>query len=443
MTGSLLLAAALVFKGATVHTAAAPPIENGVVVVEEGRIVAVGGPDTPVPDGATVVDVTGKHLAPPFFSAASLVGLAEIGAVKATVDVTEVGTINPEARPDVAFNLDSETLPVARANGVLYAALLPSGSVLPGSVSVMALDGWTREDACVRCPAAVALEWPRMSIDRSRGARPPAKKQEKARDEALATIRRAFQDARAFRAAKEAEGKPGVPAHDGVDSLAALVPVLEGKVPLLVKARTKAEIDAFLKLLDGDLASEKVRAVLVSGEDAVLVAPELARRGIPLVVDGTLELPERSDDPYDAAFTLPRDAAAAGLLVAVTAGSGLDGAWGARNLPDHAARAAAYGLDRLEALRSITLNPARIYGVEDRIGSLEAGKDGSLAVWSGDPLEITSRLEALYLKGREVSLESRQTRLRDRYEARPRTGGVRPETPAVPAAAAAPSVPPR
>ncbi len=418
MSGPLLLAAALVLRGATVHTAEGPPIPNGVVVVEGGKIAAVGGPETPVPEGAEVIELGGKHLAPAFLTPASLIGLSEIEEVRATNDFAEVGKINPEDRPEVAANFDSEAMPVTRSNGVLFAALVPRGSVLPGAASVISLEGWTRDDACLKCPAAIVLEWPEMMIDRSPDARPSPTAQEKKRDEALRTIRDAFRDAAAWRKAKAAEGQPGVPAHDDAAPMAALVPVLEGKIPLLIRAARKAQMEAALRFVDGELKGEKVRLVFLGGDDAPELAAKLAARQIPVIVDGTLRLPLRPDEAYDAPYTVPARLAKAGVLVALT--DGADSAARVRDLPNHAAMAMAFGLDPLEALRSVTLNPAKIYGVADRIGSIAPGKDASFAVWTGDPLEITSNLVALYQKGVSLDLSDRQKRLWEKYRNRPK-----------------------
>ncbi|MGE5345736.1 MAG: hypothetical protein ACM3JH_07265, partial [Acidithiobacillales bacterium] len=247
MSGPLLLAAALVLRGATVHTAEGPAIPDGVVVVEGGKIAAVGGPGTPVPDGAEVVELAGKHLAPAFFTPASVIGLSEIEEVRATNDFAEIGKINPEDRPEVAANFDSVAMPVTRSNGILFAALVPNGSVLPGAASVISLEGWTRDDACLKCPAAIIVDWPEMMIDRSPNVHPSPKAQEKKRDEALRTILEAFRNAAAWRKAKAAEGQPGVPAHDDIAPMAALVPALEGKIPLLIRAARKSQMEAALR----------------------------------------------------------------------------------------------------------------------------------------------------------------------------------------------------
>jgi imidazolonepropionase-like amidohydrolase len=443
VSAPLLLAAVLVLKGATVHTAEGPAIPDGVVVVEDGKITAVGDADTVVPPGAKVVDLTGEHVAPAFFVPASLVGLVEIPAVRATVDASEVGEINPDARPEVAANFDSEVLPVTRSNGVLYAALTPTGSVLPGAASVVSLAGWTREDACLKCPAAVLVEWPELMIDRTPGALPPARAQERRRDEALRTISDAFRRAEAYRTAKAAEGIPGVPGHDDDAAMAALVPVLEGKIPLVVRAAKKTQMEAALRFVDGELKNEKVRLVFLGATDAPQLSGTLAARKIPVILDGVLRLPLREDEPYDAPYALAGILAKAGVTVAITSGTSPFAAATTRDLPNHAAMAAAFGLPPLEALRAVTLNPARIYGVDDRIGSLAPGKDASIAVWTGDPLQITSRLVSLYEKGEALDLADRQKRLWERYRNRPKPVLRAPPAPPAPAPPATASPPPR
>jgi imidazolonepropionase-like amidohydrolase len=420
VNASLLLAATLVLKGATVHTAEGPAIPNGVVVVEDGKITAVGGPDTPVPSGAKVVNLSGRHVTPAFFVPASLVGLVEIPAVRATVDTSEIADINPEARPEAAANFDSEVLPVTRSNGVLFAALTPNGSVLPGAASVVSLAGWTRDDACLKCPAAMLLEWPELMINRAPDARPSPKAQERRRDEALKTIRDAFRRAEAYRTAKGAEGKPGISPHDDDAAMAALVPVLEGKIPLVVRAEKKTQMEAVLRFVDGELKNDRIRVVFLGAHDATRLAATLAERKIPVILDGVLRLPLREDEPYDTTYALAGTLAKAGVTVAITSGSSAFAAATTRDLPNHAAMARAFGLPPLEALRAVTLNPAKIYGVDDRVGSLAPGKDAAIAVWTGDPLQITSNLVSLYENGEALDLTDRQKRLWERYRKRPK-----------------------
>ncbi len=225
--------------------------------------------------------------------------------------------------------------------------------------------------------------------------------------------------------------------------MAALVPALEGKIPILIRADRKPQIESALRFVDEDLKGNPVRVVLLGGNDAASIAARLAERKIPVIVDGTLRLPLRTDEPYDAPYTLAGKLADAGVVVAITDDS--RGSEKARDLPNNAAMAAAFGLDPLEALRAITLNPAKIYGVDDRIGSIAVGKDASLAVWTGDPLQITSNLVALYQKGESLDLSDRQKRLWERYRKRPKPAAATPAAPApspAPVATPAPTAPP-
>ncbi|MGE5347419.1 MAG: amidohydrolase family protein, partial [Acidithiobacillales bacterium] len=199
---------------------------------------------------------------------------------------------------------------------------------------------------------------------------------------------------------------------------------LEGKIPLLIRAARKSQMEAALRFVDEELKGEKVRVVFLGGDDAPEMARMLAARQIPVIVDGTLRLPLRTDEAYDAPYTVPARLAKAGVLVALT--DGAESAARVRDLPNHAAMAMAFGLEPLEALRSVTLNPARIYGVADRIGSIAPGKDASFAVWTGDPLEITSNLVALYQKGVSLELSDRQKRLWEKYRNRPKTDLTKP-----------------
>ena len=196
--------------GATIHPVSGPDISKGTIVVRDGKIVSVGASAASAADGP-VIDASGRHIYPSLFPPMTVLGLSEISAVRATVDTTESGQINPDARASVAVNFDSEPLPVARSGGVLIAGVTPLGGIISGSVAAMKMDGWTREDATLRDPAAIAVVWPNLAIDRSPTARRSVKAQQKRRDEALDKLKNAFRDARAYAAAQAAEGQAGVP----------------------------------------------------------------------------------------------------------------------------------------------------------------------------------------------------------------------------------------
>ncbi|HEY7575775.1 MAG TPA: amidohydrolase family protein [Thermoanaerobaculia bacterium] len=405
----------IVLQGATVHTVSGKDIPGGVVVIQDGKVASVGA-GTAAPAGAKIVDLSGKHVYPSLFPPVTSLGLVEISAVRATVDTAELGEINPQARADFAMNFDSELLPVARSAGILVAGVSPSGGIVSGSAAAMKLDGWTREDATLKAPAAITVTWPDLAIDRSPTARYSVRLQEKRRDEALQKLRDAFDDARAWAKARAAEGKSGVPRHD-VDARAeALIPAIEGKIPVLVVAGTAGQIRQALEWGK----KEGLSIVIVGGADAWRLADELAAAKTPVILDGVLDLPIRSDEPYDARFAAPGRLAKAGVTVALSDGYGNSNAATVRNLPQQAAAAAAFGLPREKAVEAMTLAPARLLGVADRIGSIEMGKDATLIVTDGDILDLKTRVVAAYLDGRELDLTDKQKRLYERYRNRPK-----------------------
>lgn len=397
--------------GGTVHTASGPDIVNGTVLIRGGKIVAVGaGPA--IPADAIVVDAKGKHVYPSLLPPITELGLVEIGAVRATVDTTETGEINPEARADFAMNFDSELLPVARSGGVLLAGVAPAGGIVSGSLAVMKLDGWTREDAGIKAPAAIMVVWPNLHMDRSQTARLSVRLQEKRRDEAVRKLKDTFADARAYGRARAAEKEAGIPRHDADPKLEALQPVVDGKIPVIVVAHSLAQIRAALAWAK----EENLKLVLGGAEDGWLAAEEIAKAGVPVIAAPSLELPRRSDEPYDAAYANAGLLAKAGVTVAFND----DSTWNVRNLPHQAAMAVDFGFPREKAVAAMTLVPAQILGVADRVGSLEPGKDATLFIADGDILDIRSRVVAAWVDGRTLDLTDKQKRLYERYRSRPK-----------------------
>jgi imidazolonepropionase-like amidohydrolase len=397
--------------GGTVHTASGPDIVNGTVVIRGGKIVAVEA-GAAAPAEAIVVDAKGKHVYPSLLPPITELGLVEIGAVRATVDTTETGEINPEARADFAMNFDSELLPVARSGGVLVAGVAPGGGIVSGSLAVMKLDGWTREDAGIKAPAAIMVVWPNLRVDRSQTARLSVRLQEKRRDEALRKLEDVFADARAYGKARAAEKDPGIPRHDVDPKLEALLPAVDGKIPVIVAARTVEQIRAAITWA----RQENLKLVLAGADDGWRAAEEIAKAGVPVIVGPTLDLPRRSDEPYDAAYANAGLLAKAGVTVAFSD----DSTWNVRNLPHQAAMAVDFGFPRDRALAAMTLVPAQILGVADRVGSLEPGKDATLFIADGDILDIRSRVVAAWLDGRALDLTDKQKRLYERYRNRPK-----------------------
>ena len=418
----LAQAEVLALTGGTVHTVSGPTIANGVVLVDGARITAVGA-GLAVPAGARVVDCTGKHVYPGFVHANTVLGLQEISTIVGSDDTQETGNVNPNQRAEVMVNPESDFLPVARFNGITTALVIPGGGAIRGTSALMHLDGWTQEDMTVAAPVALHVQWPAMSVTRAWWDTRSEDEQNKARDAALHAITDAFEDARAYDRARTAEGRDGVPRHDADARWDAMRKAVRGELPIVFHADAIAQLRAVLRFCD---QQKLTRVTILGGYDAWRVADELKARDIPVIIAGVLALPNRPDAPYDEAFTVAARLAKAGVRFCIADEGGGGGAANARNLPQHAAMAAAFGLDRDEALKSVTLYPARILGVGDRVGSIEPGKLADLQITDGDPLEVATHCEQVVLNGRLVPMESRQTRLFHKYDGRPRGPKARP-----------------
>ncbi len=421
MPANVARSESLALTGATVHTVSGPVLENATIVIEEGRIVAVGTDLTPVPN-TRVVPLAGKHVYPGLVSANTVLGLTEVASVAGTNDFSETGTTNPNIRAEIGINPESDLLPVARVNGITTALVVPRGGAISGTSALVHLDGWTFEDMTVRAPVGLHVQWPGQTPVRGWYEVRSDEEQKKARDQAIAAIRQAFADARAYWTARAAEGKAGIPRHDRDVKWDAMGRALRGEIPVFFHAAALNQIKAALRFADEE---KLANVVLVGGGDAWRVADELKARGIAVIAGPTLALPRRGYEPYDEAFTGPAKLWKAGVRFCVSDGGSPFGATNARNLAYHAAMAAAFGLPRDEALKSVTLYPAQILGVADRVGSIEPGKLADLIVTDGDPLEITTRVEQVWSAGRPVSMETRQTRLFRKYDDRPRGAKAR------------------
>ena len=394
--------------GGTLHPVSGPSVENATLLMDQGQIVAVGT-EVELPPGTREIDLTGKHVYPGFIHSATILGLIEVGSVAGTRDFMEIGDINPELRAEVAWNADSQLLPVAMAGGILSAHVIPQGGVFTGTSAVMRLEGWNWQDMTVRTPVGLHVSFPSVGG----GGDDSEEEQAEAREKALATLNDTLDDARAYGKAKTA----GSANLDMDLKLEALQPLLAGEQTLFLHASERRQIEQAL-----DWAEEQgfEDVVLIADSDARHLAGRLAEKKFPVILDGVLDLPERQWEPYDSAFTVAKDLHEAGVLFAI-AGSG---AANARNLPFHAAMAASFGLPKDIALRSLTLSPAEILGVADHLGSLDPGKEATFFVANGDPLEIVTQIERVWVRGQEIAPEgNHQWRLYQKYKNRPRRDG--------------------
>lgn len=415
---SPVAAETVALEGGTVYPVSGPAIPNGTVVMQDGKILAVGAGVT-VPADARRVDVTGLNVYPGLIAAHTVLGLVEINSVRGTRDYSEVGTINPNARAQIALNADSELIPVARANGILTVQSATTGGVIAGTSVVWNLDGWNWKDMTVESDAGIHINWPSMTTSTSWWNTKSEEEQKKEREERLQKITEAFDDARAYLKAREAMASGGA-FHELDVRWEAMIPMLKGIMPVYVHADEYQQMEAVLEFVD---KQELRKVVIVGGTDSWRLADKLAAAHIPVILNDADDLPRRDWEPYDARFTVASKLHEAGVLFAFTMGGSGGEVAHLRNMPYGAAMAAAYGLPREEALKGVTLNAAQILGVGDRLGSLEVGKDANVIVVDGDPLEIISSVKMAFIGGREVSVESRHTKLYDRYRNRPRTDG--------------------
>lgn len=412
LSGLALPAAAetVALVGATVHPMTGPAIADATVLIVGDTIEAVGT-DVAVPDGARRIDVGGKHVYPGMIHPLTNLGLVEIGSVRGTVDLREVGDNNSDLRAEVAFNADSLRLPTATAGGVTHALIFQSGGLFSGTSAVMRLQGWNWQDMALQTNTGLHLWFPSTpedeDDDESSAKADEAKEAMKALDESFA------------RAAAYQKAKRAGTADLGVNpKLERLVQVLSGELRLIVHTRNRADIKAALDWL---AENELTNAVLVVGYEARYVADKLAEAGFPVILNGVLALPRKSWEPYDAVYGAAAVLHEAGVRFCIGDGGGSFGSANARNLPFEAAMATAFGLDADVALRAITSETASILGIDDRVGSLEAGKEASLMVTDGNPLETLTNIESVWVAGRQVDPnQNHQYRLYQKYWNRPK-----------------------
>jgi len=413
-------AESLLFSNAVVHTVSGETFSPGEVLIKGGKIESVG---TIVNTGdAEVIDLKGQHLYPGLIALDSALGLGEIEAVRATLDTTEVGDYTPDVQSWIAVNPDSELIPVTRANGITHAEPAPQGGVVAGLSGLVALDGWTMEQMAIKHPAALHVYWPNMDLDTTPKEKfkdsskfKSLEEQSHERTAKLKALEDFFAEARAYAKARQAIAQGGSPDPGINPPWEAMLPAVRGEIPIMVHAYDLRQIKAAVNWA----RTNDFKIILVGGRDAWLAAGLLAARKIPVVYEFTFTEPGHDYDGYDVNFRSPEILRKAGVTVAFSNGSDSFHAAIAKNLPYAAAQCVAFGLPENEALKALTLYPAQLLGVAQRLGSIEPGKEATLIVCDGSILDIRANVKRVWIAGREVSLESRHTRLYEKYKNRP------------------------
>jgi len=398
-----------VIKNATVVTVTGPTIERGAVVIEGDKITYVGTSPS-VPYNAEVIDAEGLYVYPGMFNPYTNLGLSEIGSVPMTNDSREVGNYNTFVRAASALNPHSVHIPITRVNGVTTAISAPQSGLIGGYAAMINLYGWTIEEMLLKEQAALTLGFPRGEA-RSYNREPTEKEKKQAAERAQKQIKELeefFKKARTYRKALEGYKNGELKRSPVVDmQLEALFPVIEGKVPVLVMVNSEKDIKKAVEFVN----KIKVKAIFVGVKDGWKVADLLAENNIPCLLGSVTSAPGNKD-PFDAGYANAGVLHKAGVKISFIS----PGATDARNLPYYAGISASYGLPKAEALKAVTINPAKMFGIEDKIGSIEVGKLANIVVTDDDLLEMRTHIKHLFISGKKVELTSKHIELYETYK---------------------------
>ena len=393
---------AIAITGATVHIGNGSVIENGTIVFSGGKILSVGASGQAPQDDAIVINASGKHIYPGFIAPITNLGLAEFESVKATLDFSEIGNLNPHIRSLVAYNTDSKVPPTLRSNGILMAQVTPEGGSIAGSSSVVQLDAWNWEDAAISIDDAMHVNWPEIPRGRGYGRRQlmsPEMLAER-KQTAITELDQFFAESQGYASLV----KPTV-----INSrMAAMKNLFNGKQRLFITAHSQKDIVAAVNFAK----KYKITPVIVGGDEAYLITDFLKENNISVVVKQPHALPNANDDDVNMPYKNAAVLANAGINVIVS----IEGYWQQRNLPFMAGTVSAWGLDKEKALSTITLNTAKVLGIDKTAGSLEVGKDATLFISTGDALDMkTNHVEKAYIQGRDINLDNLHKQLDKKF----------------------------
>ena len=395
--------------GGKVYPVSGPVIENGTVVITNGKISAVGA-NVPIPAGAQRIDATGKIVTPGFVNSSTQLGVQEISAVNDTRDMSARGKDNIAAAFTVweGLNPNSVMLAPARKEGITSFVVIPTGGLIAGQAALVDVVPGTTTDMIIRAPVAMVAE---IGDAQSAGVT--------SRGELLVKLREILDDTKYFQAHRQAFDRAETRNFSASRlDLEAMIPVVEGRLPLLITVDRESDIDAAMRL-----AKEfNVKLIIGGGAEAWMMADKLAAARIPVLTGAMNNIPAgfaSLGQRQENAGLLRK--AGVGVALIGNAGGGDEEAFNVRNLKQEAGNAVAYGMTWDDALRAVTLAPAEFFGVADRVGSLQSGREGNVVVWSGDPFEFTTRVEHVFVRGREYNEKTRQDMLIERYRNLPGT----------------------
>jgi imidazolonepropionase-like amidohydrolase len=404
-------------RNARIVTVSGADIENGTVVIRNGKIEAVGA-NVSVPAGAQSIDGRGLSVYPGMIDAGTNMGLVEVPqGANGTVDLSEVGDLNPNAKAIIAINPHSAHIAVTRVEGITNTLTAPTGGLISGQAALINLLGTAPKEMAVVPHFALVINYPRIGgggFGGFGGFQPPANLADTltANERQVEQIRRMLRDAEAYGRSQDAYAKDkSLPRPDRNVVLESLVSYVRGEQPVIFRADREAEIRGAIRFAE----EMKLKPIILGGNDAWKVASLLKEKNVPVILTGVFTLPVREDDAYDTLYENPLKLQQAGVRFCISTG---DSGPEVRNLAQYAGMAAAFGLSKADAVKAVTLYPAQIMNVSDRLGSIEAGKMANLVVTDGDLLEIRTRIRYLFIDGRPVVLSSRHTELNDAFKNR-------------------------
>jgi hypothetical protein len=399
----------VMLTGGTIHTGTGEIIENGTLIFKDGKITSVGKSSEVKVDkeGYEIIDVTGKQVYPGLIFPNTSIGLIEIGSgVEVTNDSREIGDLNPNVRSIVAYNTDSHVIPVLRSNGILLAQIVPAGTLLPGTSSIVQLDAWNWEDAAYKIDNGIQLGWPRKSSSGGRRGggefQMTAASASSTYDKNVESLEKIFADAVAYAAVDQPK--------DVNLRLEALKGLFNGTKTMFISCSEPKGIIAAISF--GKRYGVKKMVLAGADESAWAVKDFLKENNIPVLISDPLSLPKYDYSDTRLPFKLASMFKKEGILVGLTYSKQAYG-----NLPFAAGQTVSYGLTKEEALQTITLNSAKILGIDDKTGSIEVGKDANIVVSTGDILDIsTNNVEYAFITGRSINLDNKHKQLYRRFE---------------------------
>lgn len=398
---------------ARIVTVSGAIIENGTVLIQNGKIAAVGA-SVSIPSGAERIDGKGLSVFPGMIDAGTNLGLVEIGlGVPGSVDAAEAGELNANAKAITALHPHSAHVSIARVNGITTVQTVPAGGVISGQSAVVNLVGSTQAEMAVVPAFGLVINFPRLTTSGGFGQQPiDFNEAVKRRDQRLEDLKKIFKDAENFARVRDAYAKDKtLPAPVNDLKLEAMIPYARGERPVIFTAERDRDIRGVVKFVE----DMKIKGIILGGQEAWKVADGLKKNNIPVIYTNIYNLPVRDDDDYDYLFAAPAKMARAGIQFCISTGN--DGAE-VRDLPYHAGLAGAFGLSKEDALKSVTLYPAQILGIADQLGSIDVGKIANIAVTDGDILEPRTNIKYLFINGRMIPLTSRHTELFEQFKDR-------------------------